>query len=233
MFNITESADLRVWFTSDLHLGHERDFVWEARGYKSSEHHTKSILETLNEYVRKDDILFNLGDLCLNSTPEDVDRYLDSLICQNMWCLWGNHNNPHEKVIYLPGKAKIAPSPKIRWVYPIEYKNMSYIGHYEEVTVNGQFIVLSHYPFMSWNKLSNGAWCLCGHEHGGLPATRPEATDGKILDLGWDLFKKPLSFAEVRDIMAKKTMCSVGHHVVSGRPPVLGHGARGARPVPA
>ena len=76
----------------------------------------------------------------------------------------------------------------------------------------------------------HGSWCLCGHEHGGLPATRPEAKDGKILDLGWDLYKKPVSFAEVKAIMDTKQVSSVGHHVLLDQPPVFGHGAAGASP---
>lgn len=230
MFNIIESDGLKVWFTSDLHLGHQRDFIWEARGYNSPEHHTNSIIDTINEHVREGDILFNLGDLCLNTQQPQLDDYLDRIVCKNMWCLWGNHNNPHEKTVYRPGRNRLCPSREVNWVYPVKYKNMSYIGHYHEVAVNGQFIVMCHYPFMSWNKLSDGAWCLCGHEHGGLPATRPEATDGKILDLGWDLYHRPLSFDDLRGYMSKKNMCSVGHHVVQGQPPVLGAGAAGTRP---
>lgn len=170
-----------------------------------------------------------LGDLCLNTQPHQVDQLLDRIVCQNLWCLWGNHNNPHEKTIYRPERDKLTKKP-VQWVYPVKYKNMTYLGHYHEVTVNNQFIVMCHYPFMSWNELSSGAWCLCGHEHGGLPATRPEATDGKILDVGWDMYKKPLSFAEVKAIMDRKTKCSVGHHVVQGQKPVLGAGAAGTRP---
>ena len=231
MFNIIESPELTVWFTSDLHLDHKREFVWEVRGYRSADDHTNSIIDTINDCVREGDILFNLGDLCLNSSPEKVDGYLNRIRCKNMWCLWGNHNNPHEKCVYRPGRDRLlAPNARAHWVYPVRHKNMTYLGHYHEVTVNNQFIVLFHYPLMSWNHLSDGAWALVGHEHGGLPATRPEATDGKILDLGWDLYKKPLSFAEVKTIMDKKNTCSVGHHVVQGQSPVLGAGAAGTRP---
>lgn len=231
MFNIIESPELKIWFTTDWHLGHQRDFVWKVRGYTSAEHHTQSIIGVTNQYVREGDILFNLGDLCLNTNMQQLDSYLDQIVCKNVWCLWGNHSNPHERAIYRPEKDKLlVPGVKANWVYPVKYKNMTYLGHYHEVSVNGQFIVLFHYPLMSWNQLSHGAWALCGHEHGGLPATRPEATDGKILDVGWDLFKKPVSFAEVKAIMDRKFMCSVGHHVVQGQPPVLGAGAAGIRP---
>jgi len=213
MFNIVESPELTVWFTSDLHLGHQRDFIWEARGYRSPEDHTNSVIKTINDCAREGDILINNGDLCLNATRQQLDEWLDRIVCKNMWCLWGNHNNPHERQIYRPERDKLT-SKGVREVYPVKYKNMTYLGHYYEVNVNNQMIVLFHYPLMSWNHLSHGSWALVGHEHGGLPATRPEAKDGKILDLGWDLYKKPLSFTEVKAIMDTKRVSSVGHHVV-------------------
>jgi len=217
MFNITESDDLKVWFTTDPHLDHQGPKggtpLWESRGYESPDDMTLNIIDTCNEIVRPNDILFMLGDLCLNSNPLNIDRYLGRLKCQNFWCLWGNHNNPHEKLIYRPGRDKLlAPGVKANWVYPVTYKNMTYLGHYHEVVVNGQFIVLSHYAYQVWNESHHSSWCLCGHSHGSLATTRPESDYGKILDVGWDLFKKPLSFQEIKEIMDKKPIQKVDHH---------------------
>lgn len=211
MFNIIESPDLRVWFMADPHLGHNKPFVWEVRGYSSASHHTDSIIETVNKYVRHGDILFILGDLCLNTDKLQLDSYLDRIQCQNLWCLWGNHNNPHEKAIYRPERDKLTIK-LVNWVYPVTYKNMTYIGHYHECVVNGQFIVMSHYPFQVWNESHRGSWCLCGHSHGSLATTRPESNYGKILDVGWDIFKKPMSFTDIKAIMDTKPIQKVDHH---------------------
>jgi calcineurin-like phosphoesterase family protein len=211
MFSLIESPDLTVWFTSDLHLGHKRDFVWEARGYKSAENHTNSIIETINDCVREGDILFNMGDLCLNTTRQELDNYLDRIVCKNMWCLWGNHNNPHEKNIYRPERDKLT-NKGVREVYPVKYKNLTYLGHYYEVKVNDQAIVLFHYALQVWNHCGNGAWALVGHSHGSLPTILPGASYGKILDVGWDVFKKPMSFSELKLIMDEKPILAVDHH---------------------
>lgn len=216
MFSITESETSKVWFTSDLHLNHEGPKggtpLWESRGYASPANMTDCILDTINAFVGPSDILFNLGDLTLNTPPNQLDSLLDRIVCKNMLCLWGNHNNPHEKSIYRPGRNALCPNVGVQWVYPVKYKNMSYIGHYHEVVVNEQFIVLSHYAFQVWNESHHGSWCLCGHSHGSLATTRPESDYGKILDVGWDLYKKPLSFAEVKAIMANKPIQKVDHH---------------------
>ena len=214
-FSITETPEQKVWVTSDPHLLHEGPRggtpLWESRGYNSPRHMTQQIVDTTNELVRENDILFMLGDLCLNADMNQLNMYLDMLRCQNFYCLWGNHNNPHEKQIYRPERDKLTLEP-VQEVYPVRYKNMVYVGNYVEAVVNHQVIIMCHYPFMSWDKLGHGAWMLCGHEHGNLPDTRPESQYGKILDVGWDLYNKPLSFDDLKRIMDKKPIRRVGHH---------------------
>lgn len=219
MLNITETSEQKVWFTSDLHLGHQRDFIWKARGYASADDHTYSVIQSINAHVEPNDILFMGGDLCLNTNIHKLHEYLELIQCQNFWMLWGNHNNPHEKSIYRLERDKMTPRG-IREIYPLKYRNVTFLGHYCEVSINGQFIILFHYPLLSWNHLSTGAWALVGHEHGGLPATRPENKNGKILDIGWDLYNKPLSFNEVKIIMDTKQIASMGHHVANVDDPV-------------
>lgn len=216
MYSLTETPDCRVWFTSDLHLDHKGPRgctpLWESRGYHSPSHMSQCIIDILNDLVRENDILFNLGDLCLDCPIEQLDRYLNNIKCKNIWSLWGNHNNPHEKAFYRPNRNKLCPDHSVQWVYPVRYKNMVYLGHYHEIVVNKQLIILSHYAFQIWNESHHGSWCLCGHSHGTLPTIRPESTYGKILDMGWDLYKKPLSFDEVKTIMDKKPIQKVDHH---------------------
>lgn len=215
MLNLTQTETQKIYFVSDLHLGHKQDFVWKSRGYTSSEHHTESIINVINETVNTNDILFMLGDLCLNTTIDELDNYLGQIVCQNLWMLWGNHNNPHEKKIYNP-QTQLLINPtldKKYQVYPISYKNVKYLGHYYEVVVNGQFIVMFHYPISVWNFMKEGSWHLCGHSHYNFDPSTAENHDAKILDVGWDGFKKPLSFDEVSEIMAKKTIPRLDHHV--------------------
>jgi calcineurin-like phosphoesterase family protein len=205
MLHLKDKEDQKVYVTSDLHLGHQRDFVWAARKYSSAQEHDEGVIQTLNEVVRPNDILIMLGDLCLNLTMDKVDGYLDRIKCQNLYCLWGNHNNPHEKAVY----KKLVPSGE---QYPVRYKNMVYYGHYVEAVLNGQFVVLFHYPIMVWNEMKNGAWHLCGHSHYSLPASQAECSDGKILDVGWDGHGKPWSLPEIAEVMATKNIVALDHH---------------------
>jgi calcineurin-like phosphoesterase family protein len=96
--------------------------------------------------------------------------------------------------------------------YPFQYKNMMYLGYYVEAVLNGQYCVLCHYAINSWKDMRQGSWLLHGHEHSDVKNHLPEGTDGKILDTGWDYFKKPLSLSDIKKIMESKIILSVGHH---------------------
>ena len=38
-----------IWFTSDPHLGHDKDFVWQARGFESIDEMNAEIIRRWNE----------------------------------------------------------------------------------------------------------------------------------------------------------------------------------------
>jgi len=205
MINIRDTEEQRIFVTSDLHLGHQREFVWKARGYNSIQEHDNGVIQILNETVRPNDILLFLGDFCLNTPFAQFDTYLDKIACQNIWSIWGNHNNPHEKNVY----RKLVGDKE---QYPVKYKNMTYYGHYLEAILNGQFVVLFHYPIWVWNEMKNGAWMLCGHSHYSFPHTKADNVYGKILDVGWDGHGKPWNLQEITDVMNSKRFVALDHH---------------------
>ena len=45
----------KIWFTSDMHFGHQKSFLWEPRGFNSSEEHDKQIIKNWNSVVGNDD----------------------------------------------------------------------------------------------------------------------------------------------------------------------------------
>ena len=81
-----------------------------------------------------------------------------------------------------------------------------------EISVNDQFIAMSHYPNLIWNHSGKGSWMLCGHSHSSCQMTNSKSNYGKILDVGFDEFKRPLTFQEVKKIMDIKIISAVDHH---------------------
>lgn len=169
-------------------------------------------IDMTNELVGPNDYLFMLGDFCLNTTIQQFDAYLDRIKCRTIVSLWGNHNNPHEKAVYRKAMGNKFVGPFPVETYPLQYKNMLYVGPRIEAVINGQFMVMDHYPLYVWNEMAHGAWMLCGHSHNGCELSRAETTTGKILDVGWDGHGKPWSFEEIREVMNKKQIVAFDHH---------------------
>lgn len=188
----------RIFFWSDTHFNHNKEFVWGVRGFKSATEHTDELIHRINSTVKENDILFHLGDFCLNSTWEQFEDIIDKIKCSNIYYISGNHNSRIKQL-------QKDPSHRL-------YKKINFLGHYRECIINGQKVVLSHYPIYSWNAMGKESWMIHGHEHGAITNHGPNGTDGKILDVGVDNFKNPVSFQEVKDIMDKKEIRKVGHH---------------------
>ena len=203
-FDETESQ--KVYFTSDWHLNHKLDAVWKGRGYLSIEEHNNGVIKSINDVVRPDDILFNLGDFCLHSSVDDFERFILQINCKNVYMLFGNHPNRHYKEIYKPLVRQVLGENynNDSEVYPLRYKNIIYMGHYIRAIINNHCIIMSHYPFMIWDNVQNGSIALCGHSHGHCSQTNSTNIYGKILDCSWDEFKKPLSLNEVLAIVNGK-----------------------------
>lgn len=199
-----------TFFTGDLHLGHKQEFVWGARGFTSVEEHKAGVIKSINEHVCSSDNLINVGDFCLNSNEEDVLEYLNSIKCQNIFSLWGNHPNPLWSIYKREVAKQYGEGIE---VYPFRFKSLIFIGDEGHFRVDGKIIEANHFPLQIWDFRKNGAWHICGHSHGGFEKTRAEYSEDLRLDVGWDQYKRPLSWSMLKDIMSKKRLGeSLDHH---------------------
>jgi calcineurin-like phosphoesterase family protein len=175
---------------------------------------TDSIIDVINNWVKPTDNLFHLGDWCLDTSWEQFQVDLAKIKCQNVFTLWGNHTS-RLKEAYRIGMERqygLSPDDNIE-VYPVRYFNMVFLGNYQEVVVDGQYYVLSHYPIDSFNYMSKGSIQICGHSHGSYAKTTVDYPFGKRLDVSWDVFGRPLLFSAVKEICDKKTIELVDHHL--------------------
>lgn len=51
----------RIWVTSDLHIGHNREFIYKTRGFNNIEEHDKKLVINWNELVDPADVVYILG----------------------------------------------------------------------------------------------------------------------------------------------------------------------------
>lgn len=175
------------YFTSDWHLGHKNILKYDKRPFSSIEEHDKHIIDKYNDTVNNDDNVYFLGDIFYKCSKKYADYILNNLK-GNKFFIRGNHCS--------------------RYIEPYK-KHGTYLGDLKEITINEQMIVLCHYSMRVWNRSHHGTWHLYGHSHGSLE----HLANGKSFDVAvhlWDY--KPLSFEEIKEIMATKNKHKIDHH---------------------
>lgn len=119
----------KIWFTSDLHFNHDKDFIVQARGFKSVEEMNKAIIERFNSKVAPEDIVYILGDTIMGDTAagEELVKQLNG----HKVFLLGNHDTRPREEIY--NKYGV----EVYYAKVIKLKKKSfYLSHYPTITAN-------------------------------------------------------------------------------------------------
>ena len=56
-----------IWLTSDLHLEHDREFIWKARSFESVKDMNEQIISRWNTLIKPEDEVYILGDIMLGN----------------------------------------------------------------------------------------------------------------------------------------------------------------------
>ena len=189
---------MNIWFTSDTHYSHSniagksvsrwqrgyRDFnsVWEMN---------QTLVDSINKYVKEDDVLYHLGDWSFGGV-DNIKIFRDSLICQNIHLIRGNHDDNIEG-------SQIDLFSSVQDVLTLKLGKMT--------------IFLSHYSHRVWQGSHKSTIHLYGHSHGSIPGI------GKSMDVGVDVAYKmfgeyrPFSIDDIIRIMDKREIHKIDHHV--------------------
>jgi calcineurin-like phosphoesterase family protein len=134
-----------IFFTSDTHFGHGGALGLYRRPFASVAAMNEALVERWNAAVGPDDEVWHLGDFAIKQPAPVVAEWLGRLTGRKH-LVAGNNDPP--ATTSQPDWASVAP--------------------YAELTVDGVFLVLCHYPFRSWRGMAKGALDLHGHCHGRL-----------------------------------------------------------------
>jgi len=58
---------MNIFFSADLHFGHENIIKYCSRPFRSLEHMNTSLIRNWNQRVKEDDVVFHVGDFCFRS----------------------------------------------------------------------------------------------------------------------------------------------------------------------
>ncbi|HDZ75140.1 MAG TPA: metallophosphoesterase [Aurantimonas coralicida] len=156
-----------TFFTADTHFGHARIIEMCGRPFRSIEEHDAALVAAWNRRVTAKDRVWFLGDFGKGSTEHllKIFRKLNG----STHLVRGNHDAPG-----------IAAWP---WASVHDIAN---------INVDGQRLVLCHYPIASWAGAHGGAVHLHGHAHGRL------RVPGLACDVGVDVWDyRPVTLAEI------------------------------------
>lgn len=67
------SKDQKIWFVSDLHLGHNKPFILGPRNYSSINEAIDHQWQMMNEHIGPNDIVFNLGDAVIGAYDKSLE----------------------------------------------------------------------------------------------------------------------------------------------------------------
>ena len=141
---------MAIYFTSDLHFCHNRDFIWQPRGCTSVYDMNIKIISNWHDMVDYDDDVYILGDIMLNNNDEGI-RLLKALNGK-LHIIRGNHDTNTRMELYK------------------KCYNVVSVSEGEFFDYNGYHFYLSHYPCLCSNSdedkpLKKRMINLCGHIH--------------------------------------------------------------------
>lgn len=183
---------MKTFFTSDTHFGHANIIKYTNRPFASVWQMDEALINNWNGVVRRDDVVYHLGDLSFCS-PRRTEEIL-SRLNGRIHMVKGNHDKRLHEF-----STRFESISDFREIYVQD----------ESADRGAQKIVLCHYAMKVWNKRHWGAWQLYGHSHGSLP----EDPDARSCDVGVDCWNyTPVAYETLREKMLAKKIGSVDHH---------------------
>jgi len=166
-----------TWFTADTHFEHALLAHKYRPEYATVEEMNEGIITRWNAFVKPGDMVYHLGDFAWYRPEDFVDR-----LNGRIHLILGNHDS-----LKLWQKEMFSSVQDVKW-----------LGSKELKTSKGFF--LSHYPHRSWKQKEYGSIHLYGHCHGTIP------NFGLSMDVGWDVFGRPISLDEISLLMKQRDM---------------------------
>lgn len=155
-----------IYFTSDLHFGHENVIGFTQRPFSDAAEMDQALIQNWNRRVGPQDEIYILGDLTMKGAAyaEDILRQLNG----RKYLVRGNHDRFVQQQSF--------DSSLFEWV-----------GDYRELTYSRRRFVLFHYPMLEWNHFFRGAYHLHGHQHNSADCNQASRSAGlRRFDVGVD-----------------------------------------------
>ena len=88
-----------IYFTSDLHLGHEAVIRMQNRPFANADDMNRVLIGNYNSVVHKDDTVYLLGDICFRIGVEKSNELISSLKGKK-YLIRGNHDKKYDESLF-------------------------------------------------------------------------------------------------------------------------------------
>jgi calcineurin-like phosphoesterase family protein len=137
----------RIWLTSDTHFCHDKEFVWQARGFNNVDEMNKTIVKNWNAAVGPEDTVYILGDCMMGMDYSSGINYLSQLNGLK-YIAYGNHDTDTRLEKYRQSGLFM----DVAFGYRLKYVDCMFI--------------LTHYPqYVANMGEEKPLWNLHGHTH--------------------------------------------------------------------
>ena len=183
-----------VYLIADPHIGHKNIVYGESnwsdktgcRSFDTTSQMNDEIIKSCRNTLNNDSILVILGDVLFGDKSK-LYYWLEQIPSREIHLIYGNHCDFIRKDKSLQGLFDSC-------------------NDYLEVFLRGRLgcyhlTCLFHYPIRTWRDKYKGSFCFSGHVHG----VNPYPVNERALDLDWNIWRRPMNFFELEDILGKKT----------------------------
>lgn len=119
----------KIFLTSDLHFGHDREFLYGPRGFSEISTHDETVIAEWNSIVGPEDDVYILGDLMLNDNEHGIECI--KRLNGHLHIIYGNHDTDNRRKFY--DELGIVHG----WADVIKYKKYRfYLSHFPTYTGN-------------------------------------------------------------------------------------------------
>jgi calcineurin-like phosphoesterase family protein len=193
-----------TWFIGDPHFGHQK--VSEIRGFDSTEAHDLAIFRRWERQVRPDDLVYVMGDISGGSRTGEIHALnVLNMLPGRKILVAGNHDS-------VSGIHR-RKSPDL-WLFRETFED---IKDFARIRIEGQQILLSHYPYMSQGdgpgrgharyeqfRLPDlGERLIHAHTHHSHPTSG--STTGRELCVSWDAWRRIVNIGDVHNWIKEPT----------------------------
>lgn len=188
-----DSSKQGIWFTSDLHFGHQNIIKFCNRPWETTDEMDANLIKNWNSVVKPDDLVFDLGDFAFATNARWKE--LLSQLNGHHYLILGNHDIS-------------------RWPGDKTMELFEGVNHQMILKIDGRMVYLNHYPYLcfggAWREPKNAVYQLFGHVHsgpncGGTDSDRLVNLFPYQYDVGVDNNNyTPVSWQQVQEIINKQ-----------------------------